>query len=394
MTEHLEVENSVSRPKCTNGITKQHNGVNGTHLENPSLQVTADHKIKIASSPITRPSRGQILVHIRATGICGSDVHFWKRGAIGTLVVEGDCVLGHEAAGIVIECGEGVENLHVGDRVALEPGVPCEACSICRAGHYNLCEKVQFIGVYPFAGSMQRYISHPAKWVYKLPPSISYVQGALLEPLSVAMHAISRANSPKGQPCAIFGAGPIGLLTLALAKASGASLVLITDIESSRLEIAQMLVPGALTYRVDPSVKPEEHAAKIRSIFTAQGTMPSDPHEALPQVVYECTGAETSVSTAVYTARRTGTVMFVGVGKRLMDNLPFMHAQLSEITLMFSHRYRDTWPALIRMLEDGVLGDLNLLVTDRVPLERAVEAMKMSADVSRGGLKVMVVDET
>jgi len=134
---------------------------------NPSLQVTADHKIKLVPAPVYSPGPNEVLLHVKATGICGSDIHFWKTGAIGSLAVEGDCILGHEASGIVLETGPGVSNIAVGDRVAIEPGVPCGTCFLCVDGRYNLCEEVQFAGVHPHHGTLQRYKVHPAKWVHK-----------------------------------------------------------------------------------------------------------------------------------------------------------------------------------------------------------------------------------
>lgn len=153
------------------GVARQngHREVIQAPLPNPSLQVTADHKLKAVEAPVYAPGPGEVLVHVRTTGICGSDVHFWKAGRIGSLVVAGDSILGHEAAGVVVRCGEGVSagRLAPGDRVAVEPGVPCEECFLCRAGRYNLCEDVRFAGVYPHDGMLQRYKVHPAAWLHK-----------------------------------------------------------------------------------------------------------------------------------------------------------------------------------------------------------------------------------
>lgn len=134
---------------------------------NPSLQVTADHKLKSVNVPVYAPGPGEVLVHIRATGICGSDVHFWKDGRIGSLLVEGDGILGHEAAGVVVKCGDGVTAFKPGDKVAVEPGMSCEKCFQCRMGKYNLCENVEFSGVYPYDGTLQRYKVHSARWLHK-----------------------------------------------------------------------------------------------------------------------------------------------------------------------------------------------------------------------------------
>lgn len=136
-------------------------------LPNPSLQVTADHQLKSVDVPVYRPGPEQVLVHIKATGICGSDVHFWKDGRIGSLTVDGDSILGHEAAGVVVRCGEAVTRFRPGDKVALEPGMSCEKCFLCRMGKYNLCEDVEFSGVYPYDGTLQRYKVHSARWLHK-----------------------------------------------------------------------------------------------------------------------------------------------------------------------------------------------------------------------------------
>lgn len=226
-------------------------------------------------------------------------MHFWKTGRIGTLVFEGDCIIGHEAAGVVVRCGPSVTDLRPGDRVAIEPGVPCNACFLCQEGRYNLCEDVQFAGVYPYAGTLQRYKVHPAKWLHKLPDSVSFAEGALLEPLSVALHGINSAGIAIGTPVVVCGAGPIGLLALAGARASGAHPIVITDVEPSRLEFAKTVVPEARTYRVDVTKSGEENAAEVRKLF-------GDSEYVQPRVALECTGIESSVCSAAYMVRRGG----------------------------------------------------------------------------------------
>ncbi|KAJ6086327.1 hypothetical protein N7486_010608 [Penicillium sp. IBT 16267x] len=352
---------------------------------NPSLQVTADHNLKSVDAPIYAPGRGEVLVHIKVTGICGSDIHFWKTGRIGSLVFEGDCIIGHEASGIVLQCGDGVTDLKPGDHVAVEPGVPCEDCFLCDDGRYNLCEDVQFAGVYPYAGTMQRYKVHPAKWLHKLPDNVSFAEGALLEPLSVVMNGITTAGLSLGRGVVVCGAGPIGLIALAAARASGAHPIVITDLEPTRLAFAKDFVPSCITYQVDRTKDAQNNAQAIRALF---GTS----EYVAPETVLECTGVESSVCTAAYTARRGGTVMVIGVGMAIMNNLPFMHLSLAEIDLRFINRYRDTWPPAITCLSGGIL-DLKKLVSHVFPLERAEEALKLCADTRNGSIKVLVVDD-
>ncbi|KAH4035466.1 hypothetical protein HBH92_016780 [Parastagonospora nodorum] len=376
---------SNCHPNSTNNMQRQ---IISTPLANPSLMVTADHNLKQEEAPVYAPGKGEVLLHIKATGVCGSDIHFWKRGRIGSLVVEGDCILGHEAAGVVLECGEGVTSLKPGDRVAVEPGVPCETCFLCMDGRYNLCEDVKFSGVYPDAGTIQRYKTHPARWCHILPSNVSYSEGALLEPLSVVMHGIKSAGLSLGRGAVICGAGPIGLIALAAARASGAHPLVITDLEPNRLAFAKTFVPTAITYQVDLNLDAQSNAKNIRALFEFD----SIGEYGAPNTVLECTGVESSVITAAYTVRRGGCVMVIGVGREIMNNLPFMHLSLGEIDLKFINRYRDTWPAGLQCLAGGIL-DLKPLVSHTYPLEKAVDALHICSDLSNGSIKVQIVDE-
>ncbi|KAF2186574.1 putative alcohol dehydrogenase [Zopfia rhizophila CBS 207.26] len=371
--------------QISNGAMQSPKNAIAAPLPNPSLQVTADHQLKQVEAPVYPPGRGEVLLHIKATGVCGSDIHFWKTGRIGSLVVGGDCILGHEAAGVVIKCGEDVTNLKPGDRVAVEPGVPCGECFLCMDGRYNLCEDVQFAGVYPYHGTIQRYKVHPARWCHKLPTNVTFAEGALLEPLSVVMHGIKTAGLSLGRGAVICGAGPIGLIALAAARASGAHPLVITDLEPQRLEFAKKFVPSCITCQVDRSLDAEGNAKAIRRLFGTEEYF-------APDTILECTGVESSVITAAYTCRRGGTIMVIGVGKEIMNNLPFMHLSLAEIDLKFINRYRDTWPAGLQCLGGGML-DLKPLVSHVFPLENALEALQTCSDLRNGSIKVQIVDE-
>lgn len=161
----------------------------------------------------------------------------------------------------------------------------------------------------------------------RIPDNVSFAEAALLEPLSVVLHGIERAGLSLGHPALVCGAGPIGLIALAAARASGAHPVVITDLEPKRLAFARSYVPGCLTYRADPSKSPEEQAREIRELFGAA----EDPYFA-PRTVLECTGVEGSVVTGCFAVRRGGTVMVIGVGRPVMNNLPFMHISLAEVS--------------------------------------------------------------
>ncbi|CAF9923948.1 MAG: hypothetical protein GOMPHAMPRED_003496 [Gomphillus americanus] len=377
---------------------------------NPALYVTNERKIMVAPAPILDPKPDEVLLHVKVTGICGSDVHLWKSGGIGPQRVESTYILGHETAGVVVKLGSNVRDFKVGDRVAVEPQMPCDQCYLCREGRHNLCQGVAFSGVYPTNGSLQRFKTHAAKWLHKIPDTISYTQAALLEPLSVILHAINQSKLSVGKGVSIHGAGPIGLVALVAARASGAYPISITDIEPGRLEFAKKLVPTVFTYQSQRDAIPEENAINIRKLFGAgvpsQVAVTENEYSA-PITCLECTGIESSVATAAYTCRRGGSVMVIGVGKSTMNNVPFMHFSLSEvrcpvvciisthyaqIDLKFINRYRDTWPAGIQAMKGGII-NLDALVTHTFPLEQADEALTLASDPSKGSIKVHVVDD-
>lgn len=243
----------------------------------------------------------------------------------------------------------------------------------------------------------------------RLPDTISFAEGALLEPLSVVLHGIKSARLTLGTPVLICGAGPIGLLALAGARASGAHPIVITDIEPSRLEFARKVVPQCKTYQIDSTKDAEGNAAAIKALF-------GDSDYTMPRVALECTGVEFSICTAAYTVRRGGVLMVVGVGKSIVNNLPFMHLSLAEVSLSlnsicdqpavslltreisqidlrFINRYRDTWPAGIACIDGGLI-DVKQLVSHVLPLEKAKDGLVMSSDPKNGCIKVQIVDET
>lgn len=372
---------------------------------NPSLTVHA-HTLSLPSTPIPTPSPTQALIHVRCTGICGSDLHLWHRGAIGPLRITSPCILGHEAAGEVLAVGEKVERLRPGDRVAIEPGVPCGSCFLCRSGRYNLCEGVEFAGVADCDGSIRRFMVHEARYCHQIPDEMTWRTAALLEPLAVVMHAISMCAGQiaLGRPVLVCGAGPIGLIALKAARASGAWPLVISDVDPGRLEFAMRFVPGAKSWLIGGSGSGSESAVEdaegLRRLFGCRGDRdvdvgrPDEDEYKAPQVVLECTGVESSVATAAYACRRGGTVVVVGVGRSKMDNLPFMHLSLGEIQLKFINRYRDMWPAAINLMGEGKVMGLDDLVTHQFGLEQAIEAMETCADRTSGSIKVHIVDDT
>ncbi|KAJ3918723.1 L-arabinitol 4-dehydrogenase [Lentinula edodes] len=340
------------------------------------------HEIHLVEKPKPKPGPGQVLIHVRATGICGSDVHFWKHGRIGdSMIVTDECGSGHESAGEIIEVGEGVTEWKAGDRVAMEVGVPCSqpSCNACRTGRYNGCPDVVFFSTPPYHGTLTRWHVHPAKWLHRLPDNVSFEEGSLCEPLAVALAGIDRAGLRLGDPVVICGAGPIGLVSLLSARAAGAEPIVITDLFQSRLDFAKSLVPGVRTVLIDRNATPKDQAELIKK--AAGGPL---------QLALECTGVESSIHTAIFSVGFGAKVFIIGVGKN-EQLFPFMHLSANEIDIQFQYRYANQYPKAIRLIAGGLI-NVKPLVTHRFALEEAVAAFHVAADPAQGAIKVQIQD--
>ncbi|XP_050744591.1 sorbitol dehydrogenase isoform X3 [Drosophila biarmipes] len=177
--------------------------------------------MRLEQRPIPEIADDEVLLAMDSVGICGSDVHYLAHGRIGDFVLTKPMVIGHESAGVVTKLGKKVTTLKVGDRVAIEPGVPCRYCAHCKEGKYNLCPGMVFCATPPYDGNLTRYYKHPADFCFKLPDHVTMEEGALLEPLSVGVHACKRAEVTLGSKVLILGAGPIGLVTLMATRSGG-----------------------------------------------------------------------------------------------------------------------------------------------------------------------------
>ncbi|KAJ5924964.1 Alcohol dehydrogenase superfamily zinc-type [Penicillium verhagenii] len=326
---------------------------------------------------------GEVIIEVQHR----SDVHFWHAGCIGPMIVTGDHVLGHESAGQIVSVAPDVTSLKVGDRVAIEPNIICNACEPCLTGRYNGCEKVDFLSTPPVDGLLRRYVNHPAIWCHKIGDDMSYEDGALLEPLSVTLAAVERSGLRLGDALLITGAGPIGLISLLSAKAAGACPIVITDIDEGRLAFAKSLVPEVRTYKVEIGKSAEECAEGIiNAMNDGQG---SGPDALRPKLALECTGVESSVNSAIWSMKFGGKVFIIGVGKNEMT-IPFMRLSTQEIDLQYQYRYCNTWPRAIRLVQNGVI-DLRKLVTHRFAIEDALKAFETAANPKTGAIKVQIM---
>ncbi|CAF0807736.1 unnamed protein product [Adineta steineri] len=340
--------------------------------ENIALVLHKIDDLRLEPFPVSEPKDGEVLIEMQSVGICGSDVHYWKWGAIGDFIVRAPMVLGHESSGKVIKVGPNVKNLKEGDRVTIEPGVPCRRCDFCKTGRYNLCPDVVFLATPPVHGSIARYHTHAADFCFKLPDHVSYEEGAFCEPLSVGVHACRRAGVTIGSKVLITGAGPIGLVSMLAAKAMGADTVIMTDISQSRLDFAKKI--GAS--HVILADKDAQKTAQI--VIETLGCMPN--------ISIECSGAESSIQTTFYGTISGGVVVLVGLGRPLAS-LPIVNAAVREIDIRGVFRYANCYPAALSLIASGRI-DVKPLITHRFKINESVQAFEMAE--SGQAIKVMI----
>src|SRR6266478_7704839 len=188
-------------------------------MKNQAAVLYAPHDIRIEERPVPTPGMREVLIEIKAVGVCGSDVHYYEHGKIGSYVVRQPLILGHESSGIIVAVGEGVSTNRIGERVAIEPGIPDGVCHQCRSGHYNLCPNVRFFGTPPIDGAFTNYVTVPESFAYRLPDQMSNEEGALIEPLSVGLWACRKAQLQGADRLLVTGAGPIGMFAMKVALA-------------------------------------------------------------------------------------------------------------------------------------------------------------------------------
>jgi len=303
---------------------------------------------------VPRPAAGEVLVRIGSVGVCGSDVHYYDHGRIGPYVVERPLVLGHEAGGEVAAVGAGVTGLTQGQRVSVEPGVPCRSCPQCLAGRYNLCPDVRFFATPPYDGAFCEYVLMPAAFVHPVPDSVSDDAAGLIEPLSVGVWACRRGRVSPGSRVLITGAGPIGLVCVQAAFAFGAAEVTVSDVNPHRLAVAADL--GATTIDVSTTSLADAGVE--------------------PDVLLECSGNARATADAIGTVARAGHVVLIGMGSDQLV-LPLPRVQDRELTLTGAFRYANTWPTAIALVAAGGV-DLDRLVTGHYGLEQVEQALTAS----------------
>lgn len=349
----------------------------GRELEPGIMRVARLHGIRdmrLEELPRPIPGPGEVLLKVAAVGICGSDVHYYVDGRIGDQVVTDPIIEGHEFSAWVAGLGTGVQDLTIGQLAAIEPAIPCGVCESCQHGHPNLCPKVRFCGTPPIDGVFAEYTVMPAENCFTLPKELGPVEGAMLEPLGIAIHAVDLAHLKPGQTIAVLGAGPIGLLTAAVAKAAGAGTVYMTEPLAYRRQFA-------LDYVADVALNPNETDV-VSDVMHLTGGRGVD-------VVLEAAGALETPNQAAALARPGGKVIITGIPSE--DTMVFEASTTRRkgLTIKLVRRMKHTYPRAIRLVQAGMV-DVKSLVTHLVPLEQITEAFEMVAAYDDGVLRAVI----
>ena len=338
--------------------------------------MTGIRKLGWDERPIPQPQADEVLVKIEYVGVCGSDLHYYESGAIGDYVVKPPFVLGHEAAGTVVQVGEDVTHLAVGDRVALEPGRTCGKCIFCRTGRYNLCPDVQFFATPPVDGVFQEYAVHEAKLCFKLPDNVSSMEGALIEPLAVGFHAANQGGAHVGQSVVVFGAGCIGLMSMLAVKAMGVSNVYVVDVMQNRLDKALALgAKGVINGAKQDTV------AELLKVTDGLGV----------DLAIETAGTEITTNQAIDSTIKGGTIVLVGYSKSGMINIKASNALNNELTFKTVFRYHHIYPMAIDAVASGAI-DLKGVVTNVFDFDELPEALEKcvtnKAEIVKAAIRV------
>lgn len=320
------------------------------------------------------PKPNEVLIRMKSVGVCGSDVAYFAHGRIGDQIVKGPHILGHECAGEVVEVGKEVNEIETGTRVAIEPGIPCRKCHYCRIGRYNICPNVQFLGTPPVGGGYRELIAYPRDFVFPLPGKLNYEDGAMVETLSVGVHAVDLGEVQNGDSVAILGTGSVGLLTLQCAISAGATFSIATDIIPERLEVAKGLGADVVI-----NAEREDPVKSIKESTRGEGA----------DIVFEAAGETETFKESVEAVRIGGTVVLIGICEEDMVEFDFHTARKKELVIKNVRRFRHTYPRAISLMESGRV-DAKKIVTHRFELHQLQEALELVEEREDGVIKAVI----
>ena len=324
--------------------------------------------VRLLEGPEEEPARGQIQVSVQAVGICGSDMlSYTSEGIPGT-------VLGHEATGLVVKCGPGVTGWTAGDRVALEPAIYCYHCEFCHAGRHNICRHVQFHSLGPLPGFLREYVNLPADCLLPLPAGVGFAEGTLFEPLAVALHSMKFVALQPHDTAVVFGAGPIGLMTIALLKLSGAGRVWAIEPVAHRREMARAMGADAT---IDP------HAAD------AAREVLSDTNGRGVDVTIDCAARGHSLEQCVIAARNGGRMVVTGIPCEPRTVIDWNVARRKELVIYNVRRSNHKSLAALKLLAEQP-ERFGTTITHVTPMEDVQPALEMVRNYADGVGKMVI----
>lgn len=342
---------------------------------NMKVAVMTDlNKVEFTKRPIPQPKKDEVLVKVEYVGVCGSDLHYYEHGRIGDFIVKPPFVLGHEAGGTVVEVGEAVTDLKVGDRVAMEPGKTCGKCEFCKTGRYNLCPDVVFFATPPVDGVFQEYVAHEAGLCFKIPDNMDTMEAALIEPLAVGFHAARQGNAQVGQTAVVMGSGCIGLVSMLALKAMGVSTVYVADVVQKRLDKALELGAAGVI-----NGKEVDTVEEIMKLTNDRGV----------DLVIETAGTEITGRQSVFACKKGATVVFVGYSASGNVNMPMGTALDKELTFKTIFRYRHIYPLAIDAVASGKI-DVKGIVTNIFDFDDIQNALDTSVRDKANVVKTVI----
>ena len=313
-----------------------------------------------------------VRIKMHTIGICGSDVHYYTHGKIGNFIVKEPMILGHEASGTIIEAGKNVKKLKAGDRVCMEPGVPDLRSRATMEGMYNLDPAVVFWATPPYHGCLRETVVHPAMFTFKLPDNVSYAEGAMVEPLSVGLQAVKKANIKPGDVALVTGCGTIGILTGLAALAGGCSKVIITDVIDPKLNIAA-------GYGMLPVNIKKQNLQKVVDEVTGGWGV---------DAIFEASGNEGAIATIFRPLCPGGKVIFIGMPVNPVP-VDIVAAQAKEARIETVFRYANLYPRALALMGSGKI-DVKPLVTDRYKFADAIKAYDYAAKPEPRTVKIVI----
>ncbi len=339
-----------------------------------TAELTAPREFRLAGRPLPRPAGGEVLVRVAACGICGSDLHNYLEGGIGGAPAAYPMVLGHEPCGSVAECGQGVTGWAPGDRVAIEPAVYCYHCEFCRAGRHNICANLRFMSQAGDPGFFRQYVTAPAASLFPLPPALSPAEGALFEPLAVVLHSLELTALRPAEDVAVFGAGPVGLLTAAMLRLAGAGRIWVSEPVRERRELALRLGADAA---LDP--RAEDPVRAILSDTRGRGAA----------AAIDCAAQDDTLNQCAACVQPAGRVVVTGIPSELRTPLDLHLLRRKEIALLSVRRSNRNNELALRLLAAHP-GRFLPVLTHRRPLTEIAQAFEMLVRRAEGAAKVVI----